>query len=133
MNALLQQDALLHTLQYCLILHYLRKALPSLHTFPKAFCPSQALYNGASEYAVFKWIPGQQKTKFHVVPRFGGPVKVVECPFDYMAFHFANAFESEDGQEIYVDVAVHDDPTAINQLYLDHLHRGKGYVKNTLS
>ena len=50
-----------------------------------------------------------------------------------MAFHYANAFESQDGKEVYVDAAIYEDPTALDYLYLEHLHNGKEYAKNTVS
>jgi len=87
---------------------------------PDSF-PLQTLMNGGSEYCLFKWSPQTQKTKFHLVPRAGGPVKTIPAPFDYMNFHYANAYESSDGEEIYVDLSVYEDPTLINLLSLGHL------------
>lgn len=93
----------------------------------------QTVFKGRSEYATMKWMPGKQKTKVHLVHKKGGQVITVECPFDFMAFHYANAFESADGKEVYLDAAVYDDPSAIDHLYLDYLHNGKDYAKNTVS
>lgn len=92
----------------------------------------QTLYNGGAEYANFRWCPGEYKTKVHLVPRKGGEIKTIECPFDYMAFHYANAFESEDGQTVFVDTPVYDDPQIINDLGLKNLHQGKTISKSTL-
>ena len=78
-------------------------------------------------------MPGKQKTKVHVVPKNGGKVRIVECPFDFMAFHYANAFESKDGKQIFLDAAMYEDPSPVDHLYLDHIHSGKEYAKNTLS
>lgn len=92
----------------------------------------QTLYTGGSDYANNKWCPGEYKTKFHLVPKFGGPVRTIECPFDFMAYHYANAFESEDGQTVYVDAPVYEDATSINELFLDSLFHSKSFSKSTL-
>lgn len=93
----------------------------------------QTILKGRSEYATMKWMPGKQKTKVHIVPKNGGQVKTVECPFDFMAFHYANAFESKDGKEVYLDAPLYKDPSAVDHLYLDNLHNSKEYAKNTVS
>lgn len=93
----------------------------------------QTLRKGKSEYGIYKWDPSEQKTRFHFVPKNGGEVKRVDCNFDYMAFHFANAFESPDGQEVYIDVALYDDPAPVNALFLQSVHGGKAYANNSMS
>ena len=96
-------------------------------------CILQTIWQGRSEYGILKWAPGQQKTKFHLIHRHSGEVKSVNCGFDYMFFHFVNSFESPDGREVYVDLAVYKDPTPVGHLYLRHLHSGKEYAENQIS
>ena len=81
----------------------------------------QAVILGQGDYCVFKWSPEAQKTKFHIVPKAGGPVRTIQAPFDYMTFHYTNAFESQDGREIYMDTSAHSDPQHLNLLKLDNL------------
>lgn len=57
----------------------------------------------------------------------------MQAPFNYMNFHYANAFESPDGQEIYLDMAVYEDPKLINLLSLGHLRNLQEKIESKFS
>lgn len=52
-------------------------------------------------------------------------MRTIAAPFNYMTFHYANAFESPDGGEIYVDTTAFKDPTMVNLLKLDNMRNLK--------
>ena len=76
---------------------------------------------GGSDYVVFNWSPETQPTKFHVIDKRSGALTTHTAPFDYMAFHFANAWESADGSQIVMDVPTFKDPEMVNSLKLDNM------------
>lgn len=68
------------------------------------------------------WKP-QHGTKLHVVPLDGSPVRTFTAP-NYFTFHYVNAFESEDGQEINIDFGWYCDPDQLNNLLLAEMRQG---------
>ena len=48
------------------------------------------------------------------------PVKTFKAP-NFFTFHYANAFYSEDGATLHVDMGAYDDPAILNDLLLSPL------------
>jgi hypothetical protein len=48
------------------------------------------------------------------------PVRTFSAPA-FFTFHYVNAFESADGQQLHMDMGVYDGPEIVNDLYLDRL------------
>ena len=47
---------------------------------------------------MFDWFP-ERRTRLHLVPLKGGPVRTFEAP-TYFTFHYINAFETADGRSL---------------------------------
>ena len=82
-----------------------------------------ALMLGKSTDHIFlDWAP-QDGTTLHVVRLCDGAVRSFRAP-PFFVFHWANAFESEDGRYLHLDAALYDDPAIVNHLYLSLVWAG---------
>eukprot|EP00884_Botryococcus_braunii_P018940 jgi/Botrbrau1/572/Bobra.0010s0038.1 len=77
------------------------------------------LLGGSPKYGLLDW-QKDMPTLFHVVPLNGGEVKTVKGP-PYMAFHYINVWESNDGKSLHVTVPTYKDPEIVNGLRLDRV------------
>eukprot|EP00877_Chromochloris_zofingiensis_P002846 jgi/Chrzof1/12562/UNPLg00514.t1 len=76
-----------------------------------------------AEYVFMDW-KRSEGTRVHVVALDGSqPTRTFQAP-PFFVFHFGNAFESPDGNTLYVDMAAYDDPTIVNDLHIDPLKAG---------
>lgn len=99
-----------------------------VHDFPAtqhyAVIPEMPLYfnvgnllTGApSDYIFMDWAPADGTT-LHVVDLRDGSRKSYRAPPCFV-FHWANAFESEDGRYLHLDACLYEDPQIVNDLYL---------------
>lgn len=84
-----------------------------------------SLMTGADTPHIFlDWVP-KDGTLVHVVPLDGSACMTFEAP-PLFSFHTVNAFESEDGKMLHVDLSVYDNPDIINDLSLDRLRAVPG-------
>ena len=82
-----------------------------------------SLISGAETDHIFlDWRP-KEGTKLHVVRVADGFVRTVTAPTCFV-FHWANAFESENGCLLHIDGAVYEDPTIVNHLTLANVRAG---------
>jgi len=72
-----------------------------------------------TEHLFMDWRP-ERPTRVHVVSLKTGHVTTKLAP-PFWTFHFQNAFESDDGSELYVDMAKFETPNVLNQLLLEPL------------
>ena len=66
----------------------------------------------------YHWNP-EEVTRFHIIDRYTGEQKGSPCAEACFSFHHVNAFE--EGNKIFVDMAVYPDASIIEELYLDKL------------
>mmetsp|Transcript_25240 Transcript_25240/g.70606 ORF Transcript_25240/g.70606 Transcript_25240/m.70606 type:complete len:248 (-) Transcript_25240:64-807(-) len=67
-----------------------------------------------TEHIFMDWKP-ENPTRVHIVDLRNGKVQTKFAP-SFFVFHFVNAFESEDGTELYVDMAKFRDAKVLKQL-----------------
>lgn len=75
-----------------------------------------------TKYMVFDWQP-EDGTLIHAVRLDGSQVKSFRAP-PFLATHYVNAFESEDGRFLHVDAAVTDDPSLMSHWTLANARAG---------
>jgi len=81
---------------------------------------SSLMFNTKSDYLFMNWKP-EDGTLVHLVTLDGSkPVKTFKVP-NFFTFHYANAFYSEDGTTLHVDMGAYDDPAILNDLLLSPL------------
>lgn len=80
-----------------------------------------SLMTGSPEpYIFMNWKP-EEEVLVHVVPLDGsGAVQTFRAP-SFFAFHYGNAFESDDGRLLHVDLAAYEDPEIVNSLLIGRL------------
>ena len=92
-----------------------------LAEFPFRVNPLRLATSGRPFIENYRWTP-EQGTRFILVDRFDGTVldgfKTDAC----FGFHHVNAYE--DGGEVVVDICTYEDPSLIEDLYLDRLRSG---------
>lgn len=105
-----------------------------VHDFPVssryAVIPEMPLYfnllslltGGSTDYVFTDWKP-EEGTRLHVIDLVTGATRTFIAP-PFLVFHWANAFESEDGRYLHLDGAVYDDPEICNSLYLANVRAG---------
>jgi beta,beta-carotene 9',10'-dioxygenase len=90
--------------------------------FPLVVNPLALALNGRPYIENYRWKP-QLGTRFHLVDRTSGhaagPFETDAC----FAFHHVNSYEA--GDEVVVDLCKYEDPTIIQDLYLERLREGE--------
>eukprot|EP00884_Botryococcus_braunii_P007534 jgi/Botrbrau1/16782/Bobra.150_2s0016.2 len=86
-----------------------------------------AFLGKSAAYCVFDW-QKDLPSLFHLVPINGGEVKTVKGP-PFMAFHYINAWESNDGKNLCVMVPSFKDPEMVNVLRLDRTRSDSSAVE----
>ena len=77
-----------------------------------------------TDHIFLDWVP-EDAARLHVVNVTDGSVRSYTTPA-FFCFHWANAFESGDGNFLYIDGAVYDDPEIVNHLYLKNVKNENG-------
>ncbi|WIA29067.1 hypothetical protein OEZ86_011578 [Tetradesmus obliquus] len=78
------------------------------------------LLGSPASHLFMDWAP-QDEMRVHVVALDGsGEVRSFTCP-TFFYFHVGNAFKSEDGSTLHVDLAAYDDPQILKDLMLQPL------------
>ncbi|GAB4823966.1 hypothetical protein N2152v2_011012 [Parachlorella kessleri] len=105
-----------------------------VHDFPSSLnytvIPEMPLYfnlwtllTGAkNEHMFMDWKP-EEGSLIHIVSHKTGQVKCFRAP-PFFVFHWANAWESEDGRYLFLDGAVYDDARVVGDLYLAPVRAG---------
>jgi len=101
-----------------------------LAEFPFVVNPLRLALAGKPYIENYRWKP-ERGTRFTLVDRrtgaAHGPFTTEAC----FAFHHVNAYDDADGNVV-VDLAVFDDPTIVDDLYLDRLRAGNPVAWATL-
>jgi carotenoid cleavage dioxygenase-like enzyme len=79
------------------------------------------LFSGKPFIQNYEWKP-ERGTRFLVVDREDGSLRAAVHADAFFTFHQVNAFE--DSGELVVDLVGYDDPSIIDQLYMDSLREG---------
>ena len=80
---------------------------------------------GSAEYVVMDWQP-ERETQLVVVPLDGDASRIRRFSMPaYFTFHYANAFESEDGTELNIDFGWQEHPGMLNNLRLAEMRSGE--------
>lgn len=92
-------------------------------------CLQAALTVGTAPYVQFDWKP-ETGSLLHLVPLNGDKSKIrhVKAP-PYFAFHYFNAFETDDGNSIHIDFGNFEGPEMLNMLYLDTMRTSKDPIQ----
>src|SRR5439155_1518487 len=77
----------------------------------------------------YRWQP-DQGTRFLVIDRHDGGVKMEGTAEPFFSFHHVNAWE--EGDDVVVDLIAYDDPGVIDRLYIDRLRSDPGQSPNQL-
>lgn len=86
---------------------------------PLYFNLGSMLTNIDTDYIFLDWKPSEG-SNLHIVDINTGDVHVVETD-PFFAFHWANAFTSEDGTHMYIDGCVYEDPEIVSHLMLNRV------------
>ncbi|KAI7842354.1 hypothetical protein COHA_003994 [Chlorella ohadii] len=86
---------------------------------PLYFNVGKLLFGGRSDAVFMDWKP-QDRTTLHVVDLRDGSHCSFRAPPCFV-FHWANAWESEDGRYLHLDACLYEDPEICNDLYLEPL------------
>lgn len=73
----------------------------------------------------FDWKP-ETGSLLHLVPLDGDKSKIrhIKAPA-YFAFHYFNAYETDDGKSIHMDFSNFEQPEMLNAMYLDNMRASK--------
>lgn len=99
-----------------------------LAEFPLVVNPARILLSGEPFIRNYRWEP-ERGTRLQVFDRDGGGHRGTFVAPPFFAFHHINAFDdprpgTNGGDEVVVDLAGYDDPSIIEELYLDRLRDG---------
>ena len=85
----------------------------------------------SAPYVMFDWKP-ETGSIIHLVPLDGDKTKIrhVKAP-PYFTFHYINAFETEDGSNIHIDISNFETPEMLNGRYLANLRENKKPVEKS--
>jgi carlactone synthase/all-trans-10'-apo-beta-carotenal 13,14-cleaving dioxygenase len=78
-----------------------------------------------ADHLFMRWRP-EEGVRLHVVDIKDGSRRVFDLPEPFFCFHWANAFESEDGRYLYLDGALFEDAAIVDHLALATLKQGPG-------
>jgi carlactone synthase/all-trans-10'-apo-beta-carotenal 13,14-cleaving dioxygenase len=89
-----------------------------------------ALMLGTStDYLFLDWVP-EEGTRLHVVDisnsSSGGEIVKTFLAPPFFCFHWANAFESEDGRYLHLDGSIYNDPEIVNHLDMKNVKNAGG-------
>jgi len=100
--------------------------------FPLVVNPLRLAFSGLTATPFirnYRWRP-ERGTRFWVIDKSDGRVVRRAAAPGFFCFHHVNAFER--GGDVIVDLSAYSDPSVIDQLYLDRLHRGTGFTNGVL-
>jgi carotenoid cleavage dioxygenase-like enzyme len=89
-----------------------------LAEFPLQLNPLKLATGARSFIESYRWRP-ERGTRFLVIDRHDGGVKMTATAEPFFSFHHVNAWE--DGDDVVVDLVAYDDPSVIDRLYIDRL------------
>jgi carotenoid cleavage dioxygenase-like enzyme len=100
-----------------------------LSEYPLVLNPLK-LAAGASRFIEsYRWKP-ERGTRFQVIDRHAGGVKMTATADPFFSFHHVNAWE--EGDEVVVDLVAFDDASVIDDLYIDRLRNEPSPAKSQL-
>jgi beta,beta-carotene 9',10'-dioxygenase len=97
--------------------------------FPLRVNPMRLASGKRSFIESYRWQP-EQGTRFLVIDRHGGGVKMRATAEPFFCFHHVNAWE--DGDDVVLDLIAYDDASVIDRLYIDRLRNDPGQSPNQL-
>jgi carotenoid cleavage dioxygenase-like enzyme len=100
-----------------------------LTEFPLVVNPLKLAAGTSSYIGAHRWKP-QRGTRFTVIDRQNGGVKMTATAEPFFSFHHVNAWE--DGDDVVVDLVAYDDSSVIDDLYLDRLRGGTAAATSQL-
>lgn len=80
----------------------------------------QGTLSGTAQYCAFDWKP-EKGTQLHIINRHTGHTRTVTCPVNYYAFHYMNAFETDDGKTLCIDTPTFEDGSVLHSFNLDNM------------
>jgi beta,beta-carotene 9',10'-dioxygenase len=92
-----------------------------LTEFPLVLDPLKLAAGKRTFIESYRWDPARG-TRFLVIDRHGGEVRMRARSDAFFAFHHVNAWE--EGDDVVVDLVAYDDASVIDNLYIDRLRSG---------
>ena len=92
-----------------------------LAEYPLTVNPLKLALGGESFIESYRWRP-ERGTRFLVIDRHDGGVKLTAKADAFFCFHHVNAYE--DGDDVVVDLVAFEDSSVIDELFIDRLRSG---------
>jgi carotenoid cleavage dioxygenase-like enzyme len=89
--------------------------------YPLVVNPLKLAAGGSSFIESYRWRP-ERGTRFLVIDRHNGGVKMTATAEPFFCFHHVNAWE--EGDDVVVDLVAFEDATVIDELFIDRLRTG---------
>lgn len=96
--------------------------------FPLVVNPLKLAAGGNSFIESYRWKP-ERGTRFLVIDRHDGGVKMSATSEAFFSFHHVNAWE--EGDDVVVDLIAYDDSSVIDDLFIDKLRSGNTVASPT--
>jgi beta,beta-carotene 9',10'-dioxygenase len=97
--------------------------------YPLVVNPLRLAAGGSSFIESYRWRP-ERGTRFLVIDRHDGGVKMTATAESFFCFHHVNAWE--DGDDVVVDLVAYEDSSVIDDLYIDRLRSGNAAAPSQL-
>jgi carotenoid cleavage dioxygenase-like enzyme len=92
-----------------------------LAEFPLVVNPLKLALGGKSFIESYRWLP-ERGTRFTVIDRKYGGVRMRATSDAFFCFHHVNAWEED--EDVVVDLIAYDDASVIDELFIDRLRSG---------
>src|SRR3954468_22093217 len=97
--------------------------------YPIHMNPMKLAAGASSFIESYRWRP-ERGTRFLVIDRHDGGVKMTATSEPFFCFHHVNAWE--EGDDVVLDLIAYDDASVIDRLYIDRLRESAGQSPNQL-